>query len=197
MPITGRGWELLVTRLGLQSRGHETRTYSTYQAHRDGMAIANLFGHICECPGLGDNAHSGNHKRVEAGTYELHTQFGRYRTMGYSRNLQIEADPHMPGLLLLPTGHRSGILIHPGHPPDRYLSSIGCFNPTKPLRHADEMDYFESRARVIALIDSLHDFNPDAFQNGHSRVITGATVVVDGEPMNALPDPPPSEPLVI
>jgi hypothetical protein len=88
MPITGRGWELLVTRLGLQSRGHETRTYSTYQAHRNGVAIAKLFGHICECSGPGDNAHSGNHKRVEAGTYELHTQFGRYRTMGYSTNLQ-------------------------------------------------------------------------------------------------------------
>jgi hypothetical protein len=197
MPITGRGWELLVTRLGLQSHGSKTRTYSTYQAHRDGVAIASLFGHICECPGLGDNAHKGNHKRVEAGTYNLHTQFGIYRTMGYSKDLQIEAKPHMPGLLLLPTGHRTGILIHPGHPPNRYLSSIGCFNPTKPLHNADDMDYFESRARVIALIDSLHDFNPDAFQNDHSRIITGATVVVDGEPMNALPDPPPGEPLVV
>ncbi len=197
MPITGHGWELHVIRLGLQSHAGVTRTYATYQVHRDGVAIAKLFGHICECTGPGDNAHSGNSKRVEQGTYELHTQFGKYRTMGYSMNLQVEADPHMPGLLLLPTGHRTGILIHPGHPPHRYLSSVGCLNPTRPLDHADSMDYFESRARVIALIDSLHDFNPGSFHNGHSQIITGATVVIDGEPMNTLADPPPGEPLVV
>jgi len=117
--------------------------------------------------------------------------------MGYSMDLHTEAAPHMPALLLLPTGQRSGILIHPGHPPNRYLSSVGCLNLTKPLRHQDSMDYFESRGRVIKLIDSLHAFNPDAFSNGHSRHIVGASVVIDGEPMQPLPDPAPTDaPLV-
>jgi hypothetical protein len=197
MPIKGHGWELHVQRLGLQTHGGVTRTYASYQAHRDGVAIADLFGHLCECIGPGDNAHAENEKRVEAGRYELHTQFGKYRTMGYSMDLHTQAAPHMPGLLLLPTGHRTGILIHPGHPPNLYLSSIGCLNPTKPLRHQDSMDYFESRARVIALIDSLHEFNPEAFSNGHSRHIVGASVVIDGEPMEPLPDPlPTNAPLV-
>jgi hypothetical protein len=197
MPISGRGWELHVQRLGLQTHGGTTRTYASYQAHRDGVAIANLFGHLCECTGPGDNSHAGNDKRVEAGRYELHTQFGRYRTMGYSMDLHTPAAPHMPGLLLLPTGHRGGILIHPGHPPNLYLSSAGCLNPTKPLRHQDNMEYFESRARVIALIDSLRDFSPDSFHDGHSMKIPGAFAVIDGEPMNALPDPPPSEPPLV
>jgi hypothetical protein len=77
--------------------------------------------------------------------------------------------------------------------PDVYLSSIGCLNPTKPLRHQDSMDYFVSRARVIALIDSLHAFNPEAFSNGHSRHIVGASVVIDGEPTEPFPDQLPAD----
>jgi hypothetical protein len=199
MPITGHGWELHVNRLGLQSHGGVTRTYSTYQAHLDGVAVANLFGHICECTGKGDNSTEDNGKRVEAGRYPLHTQFGRYRTMGYSMDLSAPAIPHMPGLLLFPTGKREGILIHPGHPPPPrpYLSSIGCLNPTKPLASGDSMDFFESRTRVIALIDSLHAFSPQSFHMDRSMPIANAAVVIDGEPMNALADPPPSEaPLV-
>ena len=197
MPITGHGWELHVDRLGLQSHNGVTRTYSSYRAHLDGVAIANLFGHICECTGKGDNSTGDNGKRVEAGRYPLHTQFGRYRTIGYSMDLTKAATPHMPGLLLFPTGNRTGILIHPGHPPTPYLSSIGCLNPTKPLPNNDSMDYFESRARVIALIDSLHAFSPQSFHNDRSMPIANAAVVIDGEPMKPVADPPPSEPPLV
>jgi hypothetical protein len=197
MPITGHGWELHVDRLGLQTHLGITRTYSTYQAYLDGVAIADLFGHICECPGKGDNSTAHNGKRVEAGRYPLHTQFGIYRTMGYSMDLTTPATPHMPGLLLFPTGERTGILIHPGHPPRLYLSSIGCLNPTKPLAHRDSMDFFESRARVIALIDSLHTFSPDSFRNGQEMPIANAAVVIDGEPMEPVADPPASEPPLV
>lgn len=198
MPITGQGWELQVTRLGLQTHLGVTRTYSTYQAHRDGVAIADLFGHICECTGKGDNTTPGNKKRIKAGRYPLSTQFGKkYRSMGFSMDTHTPAVLAMPGLLLMKTGNRTAILIHPGHPPKLYLSSIGCLNPTKPLGKNDNMDFFESRTRVIALIDSLHAFNPQSFRNGHPMQIPGAFVVIDGEPMNPLPDPPPSEaPLV-
>jgi hypothetical protein len=198
MPITGHGWELHVNRLGLQTHGGATRTYSTYQVHRDGVAIANLFGHICECPGKGDNTTALNKKRVAAGRYPLSTQFGkRYRSMGFSMNTHTPAVLAMPGLLLMQTGNRTAILIHPGHPPKLYLSSIGRLNPTKPVGTNDNMEFSESRARVIALIDSLQAFSPAAFHNGRPMQIPDAFVVIDGEPMNALPDPPPSEPPLV
>ena len=197
MPITGHGWELHVARLGLQKQGRITRTYATYQAHHDGVAIANLFGHICECTGPGDNLHR-NGKRIEAGRYPLSTHSGRkYRSTGFSMDMHTPAVQPMPGLLLMETGERSAILIHPGHPPKLYLSSIGCLNPTHPLGRNDSMEFFESRARVIALIDSLRAHSPDSFRDGRPRQIPGAFVVIDGEPMTPFPDaPPPGPPLV-
>ena len=197
MPITGHGWELHVVRLGLQKQGRTTRTYATYQAHRDGVAIAKLFGHICECTGPGDNLHR-NSKRIGAGRYPLSTHSGRkYRSTGFSMDMHTPAVQPMPGLLLMETGERSAILIHPGHPPKLYLSSIGCLNPTHPLGRIDSMEFFESRARVIALIDSLRAHSPDSFRDGRPRQIPDAFVVIDGEPMTPLPDaPPPGPPLV-
>ena len=197
MPITGHGWELHVNRLGLQTRGRVTRTYSTYQVHRDGVAVADLFGHVCECTGPGDNLHR-NSKRIKAGRYPLSTQFGRkYRSMGFSQDTHTPAVQPMPGLLLKDTGRRTAILIHPGHPPKLFLSSIGCLNLTSPLRKNDNMEFFESRARVIALIDSLRAFSPDSFHDGRPRQIPGAFIVIDGEPMTPVPDaPPPGPPLV-
>jgi hypothetical protein len=197
MPITREGWELLVTRLGLQTRGDVTRTYATYQAFRDGVAIANLSGHICECKGPGDNAHPGSGKRIKAGRYPLSTQFGRkYKTSGFGTGASGEASRPMPGLLLERTGQRSAILIHPGHPPKLYLSSIGCLNPTKPLRAADNMNFVESRARVIALIDDLRAFSPQSFNSARNTRIPKAFVVIEGEPMAAISDQEALEPAV-
>ena len=200
MPITGSGWELHIERLGLQHHQGVTRTYSRYQAHRDGVAIAGLFGHICECIGSGDNS-APNGKRIEAGRYPLSTQFGaHYRTIGFSGNTTPPAGhmpATMPGVLLTHTGNRSAILIHPGHPPHLYLSSIGCLNPTKPLAHNEGMDFLESRARVIALIDDLHQFSPGSFHNGQTMAIIDAAVVIDGEPMNDFPDAAQPAPLVV
>jgi hypothetical protein len=104
----------------------------------------------------------------------------------------------MPGVLVEETENRTAILIHPGHPPHLYLSSIGCLNLTRPLGKNDDMDFLESRLRVIALIDDLHAFSPQSFHNGHSMRIPDASLVIDGEPMNMLPDvaPPAAPPLV-
>jgi hypothetical protein len=112
--------------------------------------------------------------------------------MGFSLDTHTPAVLPMPGLLLKGTGQRTAILIHPGHPPKLYLSSIGCLNPTRPLGKNDSMEFFESRARVIALIDSLRAFSPESFHDGRPMPIPGAFVVIDGEPMTALPDPPPA-----
>src|SRR4051812_47216155 len=113
MPITGQGWELHVNRLGIQQRGSKKRTYGAYQAYRNGQPVTNLAGHICECIGPGDNEHPGSGKRIKEGRYPLWTQFGRYRSTGYSTDMHTEGASHMPGIRLEATGRRTAILIHP------------------------------------------------------------------------------------
>jgi hypothetical protein len=191
MPIEGHGWELHVKRLGLQHRaGERTRTYGAYQVFIDGTPVANLSGHICECIGPGDNTEHGkeDHLRIQEGRYALSTQFGdRYCSVDFTD----DATHPIPGFLLLGTQVRSAILVHPGHRPTLYLSSIGCFNPTKPLKADQDMSFPESRARVIAMIDSLREHDPAAFASdkiGHNTAIEDAFIVIDGEPMTQVSD---------
>jgi hypothetical protein len=190
MKIEGKGWELLVKRLGMQRKEGLKRTYGSYQVYREGMPVEDLSGFMCETVGPGDNTRENNGKRIEAGRYPLWTQFGRYRSIGYSQDLHKVGAVPMPGLLLLGTGKRTGILIHPGHPPHLYLSSIGCFNPTGALRSDQAMNFWDSRARAIALIDELRRFAPNAFASTTTTRISGASVVVDGEPTQPLRDTP-------
>jgi hypothetical protein len=192
MPISGNGWELHVDRLGLHVFGSSKRTYSTYQAYIDGQAVAGLNGHICECIGPGDKV-SESGKRILQGRYALWTQFGKYRTIGYSSDMHVAGENPMPGILLEGTSPRSGILIHPGYPPKLYLSSIGCLNPTHPLGPAETMNFSDSRSRTIALIEGLRSFAPDAFRHEASTRITDAWAVIDGEPTNVLAAPDPRE----
>jgi hypothetical protein len=187
MPV----WELRVTRLGLQRRtAKKVRTYGAYEVFIDGEAVPNLSGHVCERTGPGDNTASGkkNHLRIREGRYALSTQFtSNFRSVGFTDTPKRP----MPGFLLLGTQVRTGILVHPGHPPKLFLSSIGCFNPTKPLRADQDMDFTESRGRVIALIDSLKLHDPAAFAHnkiGHNTAIQSAFMVIDGEPMDPVSD---------
>ena len=189
MAIGGIGWELHVVRLGLQKSGSRTRTYGTYQVYRDGKAVPELAGNMCERIGPGDNAREGSGLRIKAGRYPLWTQFGRYRTIGYSTDLHAPGAAPMPGIRLMGTGNRIGILIHPGHPPNLFLSSVGCFNPTNPLTKTELMNFWDSRARVIGLIDDLRSFAPRAFDTETMTRIPNAWAVVDGEPMRVLAAP--------
>lgn len=190
MPITGTGWELHIDRLGLQANGARKRTYGAYQVYRDGKAVPGLKGNMCECVGPGDNLRAGSGKRIAQGRYPLWTQFGRYRTIGYSDDTTTPAAAPMPGILLQGTGNRTGILIHPGHPPNLYLSSIGCLNPSNPLQASELMNFWDSRSRVIALIDDLRSYAPAAFQHDTATRVANASVVVDGEPMAAVAQVP-------
>ncbi|MBB6487745.1 peptidase S8/S53 subtilisin kexin sedolisin [Rhizobium lusitanum] len=176
-------WELRLERQSVQQHDGLQRTYGDYQVFIDGNAIAGLSGHMCECIGPSDNKTKKSGKRIQAGTYNLSTQFGRYVTIGYSTDQSHPGALPMPAVLLEQTGNRDGILIHPAHPPNLYLSSIGCLNPTKQLAASDEIDFWDSRQRVIALIDSLHDFCPAAFQQDTDTEISNARIVISGEPM--------------
>lgn len=190
-------WELRITRLGLQKRAGQVppvRTYGAYQVFVDNEEVANLAGHICERTGPGDNSQHGkaNHLRIAQGRYRLRTQFGeRYVSVDFKPD---EQHP-MPGIGFREedTGHRTAILIHPGHHPNLYVSSIGCFNPTRVLGEHDLIDFTESRSRVIALIESLKQHDPAAFapaKVGHNTPIKNAFAVVVGEPMGPVPAAP-------
>jgi hypothetical protein len=182
MPITGQGWELLVQRKGLHTRkGGSVRTWGTYAVTIDGEPQADLQGFMAETIGPGDNAQQDNGRRIEAGHYPLATQFGHYVSIGYSTGSALGAKP-MPALLLLGTNKRVGILIHPAHPPNLYISSVGCLNPTAQVTPKQNIDFFDARRRVIALINSLRAFQPSAFTKKQSTAIPHAAVIVEGEP---------------
>lgn len=186
MAITGRGWELFVKRESIQKSASKIRSLGRYQVFLNGAEVGGLSGYMCESPGPGDNQHANNGKRIEPGRYPLWTQFGRYRSIGYSQDLSVPGDAPMPGILIQGTGERTGILIHPGHPPTLYLSSTGCFNPTGPLSADQTMEYFDSRGRVIDLIESLRRFAPTAFLHEVMTRIAEAYLIVEGEPKESI-----------
>ncbi|HZF94028.1 MAG TPA: hypothetical protein VEZ20_04055 [Allosphingosinicella sp.] len=172
-------WELRVERLGFHKSGGKTRTYSRYAVLKDGTADPSLSGFMCESPGPGDNSRANNGKRIEPGTYPLWTQFGAYRSIGYATG-RVAGEAPMPGIALRGTNRRIGILIHPAHPPKLFLSSTGCLNPTGALGPDTPMDFFDSRRRTIALIESLREHAPRAFAHEVMTRIGTATMTVIG-----------------
>jgi hypothetical protein len=184
MRIAGKGWELHVERFAVHTKGSLKRTFGRYQVYLEGAAQPELNGFICEAQGPGDNSTTGkNKRRVEAGRYQLYTQFGDYRSVGHAEDDEPEGTLPMPGFRLANRGVRTDILVHPGHPPTLYLSSIGCLNPTEQIGPREVMDYWDSRRRVIAMLESLKAFAPTAFKNRVNTEIPGASIVIDGEPM--------------
>lgn len=184
MPITGQGWELRVERLGMHRHGDLARTYGRYAVSVDGVVQPDLTGFMVEAIGPGDNSAPDNGRRIEAERYDLTTHFRAFVSAGYSTSTSIVADPPMPAIRLLDTGKRTGILIHPVYPPAAklYLASVGCLNPTGPLDEDASVDFWDSRHRVIALLDSLRAFQPVAFAETVATPIAGAAIVIAGEP---------------
>jgi hypothetical protein len=177
MPITGVGWELYLKRTAIQVSEFGTRTVGLYRVFKDGQLLPHFEGQICECIGPGSNEKDSD-KRIKMARYPLWTHFLKYRTIGYSH------DEHQPSpcIGLADVGTRTDILIHPGHRPNLYLSSVGCLNPTRTLAPAEMMDFWESLTRVVELIDSLGAFAPAAFSAQVNTRIDNARIVIEGEP---------------
>jgi hypothetical protein len=177
MPIKGKGWEMLITRIGEQHRGRKSRIVGEYQVYHDGDSVDLLCGMTAESPGPGNNKIAGCGKCIERGTYPLLTQAGeRYVTLGYrTGNIDIHDYPQ-PGIELGGTGGRREILIHPGA---WFLKSIGCINLAGDLRRGDDIDWVKSRWRVIAIIEDLKDFFDEKFPNKNGQLIPGAHVIID------------------
>lgn len=169
-------WNITVTHLGEQVRNGKRRTAGRYQVTLDGQPVAGLSGGMAETRGPGANAPAGNNRCITVGTYHLHVQSGaKYATLGYTSNLNPAA-LRRPGLLVLPTDQRVGILIHPAR---GFLWSIGCLNPSGTLNDAaTDMDFADSRTRVIAMIDSLRSSLGSAFPTEAGARIPGATLTI-------------------
>jgi hypothetical protein len=182
MPADSQGWQLKVRRLGLQRFQGKTRTVGAYEVLINGEVQPRLSGMMLESIGPGDNKTPDNGKRIEQGSYPLWTQFGRYRSIGYTPDGGVAGQDPMPAIALAATGKRTAILVHPAHPPTLYLSSIGCLNPTRTLGGPDLADFWDSRKQVIDLIESLKAWCPSAFEYEVMRPIRGASIVITGEP---------------
>ena len=173
-------WELRIQRIREETGPNKTRTVGNYQVLHDGKQVASLSGMTFETRGPGDNSHKDNNRCVEAGTYQLFTQDGKhYVTIGYKNATSPRTMPK-PGLLLLPTGKREGILFHPGV---GFLSSVGCINPSKPLKGPqDRIDFIDSKQRVIAVIDDLKKLFGAGFPAKNGKPIKGAVVTIIAAP---------------
>lgn len=180
MPIKKMDWELHITRIRVDVRKGRRRTVGRYQVYHDGVAVKKLAGYCAEPRGPGDNSVAGNKLRIETGRYPLLTQAGeKYVTIGYTPSRSFSALPR-PGIELGNTDKREEILIHPGR---GFLSSVGCINPCGPLAGtASDMDFAESREKVIALIEDLKAYLKGKFPAKNGKAIPNAFVVVDGEP---------------
>lgn len=145
-------WELKISRIREDQRDARRRTISVYSIWVDGFDT-HLWGYVAEPGGPGDNAHMGNDRRIEAGKYGLKAHVGpHYATVDYSRG----ADYPRPAVELTGTGNRQAILWHPGQ---GFLSSIGCLNPCSNLLEPyRDIDYGDSRAHVVRLINNLRSF---------------------------------------
>lgn len=200
MPITGQGWEILISRTATQRRSPDgkTRTVGHYQVFHDGAEATGtipvdgrevpLFGTTAESPGPSQNdkrADEGSPTRIVAKSYTLQTSGGpTYVTRGFRPDLEIA--PQMPGVELKDTGRRTDILIHPGK--NEFLSSVGCINLCTSLPNAEEtIDYAGSRRRVIALIEDMKAFLGGL--PGPDQPIPNAFVVVDEQALTAVAQP--------
>jgi hypothetical protein len=185
MSVPAKGFCVLVQRKRQEKRSSKSfaRTVSSYQCFWNGAAIPSLEGQLVERGGPGNNTTAiGNVKdlRIEAGTYPLAVHDGtKFQTFGYSNSLHHNAMPR-PGILLLETGERSAILVHPGLD---YVWSVGCLNPASGLVNADSaVSYPESRAQVIAIINEMQAKLGVKFPKKGGTRIPGAVIVIEGEP---------------
>ena len=184
MPISGQGWELLITRQAEQRRDSDgkRRTVGKYQVFHDGVAQtgASMKGMTAESRGPGANKPKNNGKRIEQGRYPLRTHgTDKYATLNFKDSESPTAHPK-PSIEVGNTVQREGILIHPGN---GFLRSIGCINLCTSLPNKGEMiDYGPSRNRVIAMIEDLKAFVGQQFPKQNDRKIPNAFVVIDGEP---------------
>jgi len=185
MPIPEVGYCISIKRELTERRESKnfSRTIGEYQCYWNGAPLPSLNGQIVERQGPGNNTKAigdAQDLRIAAGTYGLAIHYGKkYRTTGYSESTEYSEIPR-PGLLLLGTQERTYILLHPAQD---YVASVGCLNTASGLLDANSsISYKDSRARVIAIIDSMKELIGHSFPVNDGSSIPGAIIVISGEP---------------
>jgi hypothetical protein len=184
-PIDLNGFVIFVNRTRIERRDGKSfsRTVGSYYVTYQGEKLPDLGGATVEREGPGDNSMSGvlNHRRLEAGIYPLFTHAGagnKYRTFGFAEPGSLQVPP-WPALRLENTGNRSGILLHPAA---GYLTNVGTINLSKPLAGpVDDIDFEDSRARVISVIQAMKDKLGNGFPSSNNQLIQNAWIVIADE----------------
>ena len=183
------GYVLCIDRIRTERRPSAgfSRTVGAYQAYFDRNPIPEISGFCVERQGPGDNTPSGvdNHRRIAAGTYPLFAHQSplkngiiKYKTLGFNQPRNFPVRP-WPCLGVESTGARGGILIHCAK---GYLMSTGCINLSASVTNAStDLDFADSRRRVIALIDSIKARIPN-FPDHNGPQIPSAFLIVRNEP---------------
>jgi hypothetical protein len=181
------GYVICIERRLVQGRAGKTfkRTVGEYQAFFNKQPIPDMHGNAVERQGPGDNTVTGvaQHMRLKEGSYPLFTHAGgnnKYRTFGFANPGGLRIRP-WPSIRVGNTSARSGVLIHCAA---GYLMSIGCINLTgRNLRIGkDDIEFFDSRSRVIELIQSMKSHLGNDFPSSNNTKITNAMLVIRGEP---------------
>lgn len=163
--------------------GNRARTVGDYQCYWQGAALDGLSGQMLEPGGPGDNTDAigdAKDRRIVARTYPLAIHWtSKYRTFGYTNSEAPQAKPR-PAVRLESTDERDGILIHPS---SGYLWSIGCLIPCTGIEDAwSNVDYPDSRRRVIAIIDGLVNCLGSRMPREPHALIPDSRIIVEGEP---------------
>jgi hypothetical protein len=181
------GYVICIERRVIQGRAGKAfkRTIGEYQAFFNKQPIPGIHGNAVERQGPGDNTGTGvaEHTRLAAGAYPLFTHAGganKYRTFGFANPGGLQVRP-WPSIRVGNTNARSGVLIHCAA---GFLMSIGCINLTgRDLRIGrDDIEFFDSRSRVIALIQSMKAKLGNDFPSSNNIKIPNATLVIRGDP---------------
>ena len=181
------GYVIVVERDSTQLRAGKNfrRTVGRYQAFFNRQPVPDMHGTAVERQGPGDNTGTGvqRHSRLTQGTYPLFTHAGgsnKYRTFGFANPGGLQSRP-WPSIRIGNTGARSGVLIHCAA---GYLMSIGCINLTGRSLNAatDDVEFFDSRGRVIGLIQSMKAHLGSQFPTANNVRIPNASLIIRGEP---------------
>lgn len=181
------GFVISIQRTHTEKRGGHARTVGHYQVFYKGVKLPGLEGTTVENgDGIGDNTLWGgaaHRRRIKALSYPLYTHGGtKYKTFGYASTEDRRASPR-PAVLLGQTGERRSILIHPA---SGFKMSVGTINLSKMLSGPeDDIDWVNSRNRVIALIEAMKDKLGAQFPANNGKKIPNAWVVISGEPTEA------------
>jgi hypothetical protein len=182
------GYVICIERRVVQGRAGKAavkRTVGEYQAFFNRQPIPDIHGNCVERQGPGDNSNTGvtQHRRLAEGSYPLFTHAGsdnKYRTLGYANPGGLQIRP-WPSIRVGNTNARAGVLIHCAA---GFIMSTGCINLTgRTLRIGkDDIEFFDSRSRVISLIQSIKSHLGSNFPSSNNTKIVNATLVIRGEP---------------